>query len=30
MPVIEQYVTDPGQEPDSSKWLTRVFYPVEE
>lgn len=29
-PVIEQYVTDPSQEPDPGKWLTRVFYPVEE
>ncbi|MFN0037570.1 MAG: SRPBCC family protein [Saprospiraceae bacterium] len=25
-PVIEEYVTDPGQEPDTSKWLTRVIY----
>jgi effector-binding domain-containing protein len=25
-PVIEQYVTDPTQEPDTSKWLTRVVY----
>lgn len=28
-PVIEEYVTDPGQEPDTSKWLTRVYYPLE-
>ncbi|GAB4247035.1 MAG: hypothetical protein Kow0027_08490 [Saprospiraceae bacterium] len=27
-PVIEEYVTDPGQEPDTSKWLTRVYYPI--
>ncbi|MEQ1744814.1 MAG: SRPBCC family protein [Saprospiraceae bacterium] len=25
-PVIEEYVTDPGKEPDTSKWLTRVVY----
>jgi effector-binding domain-containing protein len=24
----EEYVTDPATEPDTSKWLTRVFYPV--
>ena len=30
MPVIEQYVTDPSLEADTSKWLTRVFYPIEE
>ncbi len=28
-PVIEEYVTDPGQEPDTSKWLTRIIYFVE-
>lgn len=28
-PVIEEYVTDPGAEPDTSKWLTRVIYFVE-
>lgn len=28
-PVIEEYITDPGQEPDTSKWLTRVIYFVE-
>ena len=27
-PVIEEYVTDPSKEPDSTKWLTNVFYPV--
>ena len=27
-PVVEQYVTDPGQEPDPNKWLTKVFYPA--
>jgi len=25
-PVIEEYVTDPASEPDSSKWLTRIYY----
>ncbi|MDG2450685.1 MAG: GyrI-like domain-containing protein [Saprospiraceae bacterium] len=25
-PIIEEYVTDPGTEPDPSKWLTRVTY----
>jgi effector-binding domain-containing protein len=25
-PVLEQYVTDPGTEPDTSKWLTKVLY----
>lgn len=29
MPVIEEYVTDPGTEPDPAKWLTKVYYPVE-
>lgn len=24
----EEYVTDPGTEPDSTKWLTKVYYPV--
>lgn len=26
--VIEEYLTDPGQEPDSTKWLTRITYLV--
>ena len=26
LPVIEEYVTDPEQEPDPSKWLTRIYY----
>lgn len=26
--VVEEYVTDPSTEPDQSKWLTRVIYPV--
>ena len=25
-PIIEEYVTDPGTEPDPSKWLTRITY----
>ena len=25
-PVIEEYVTDPQSEPDSTKWLTRIYY----
>ena len=28
-PAIEQYVTDPAKEKDTSKWLTRVIYFVE-
>lgn len=27
-PVIEEYLTDPGAEPDSTKWLTKIVYPV--
>ncbi|TNE65029.1 MAG: hypothetical protein EP344_03280 [Bacteroidetes bacterium] len=27
-PVIEEYLTDPTQEPDTSKWLTKVIYYV--
>lgn len=25
-PVIEEYITDPQSEPDSAKWLTKVYY----
>ncbi len=25
---LEIYVTDPGQEPDTSKWLTQIVYPI--
>lgn len=25
-PVIEEYITDPGAEPDSTKWLTKIVY----
>jgi effector-binding domain-containing protein len=28
-PVVEEYLTDPGQEPDTAKWLTKVIYFVE-
>ena len=28
-PVIEQYVTDPGMEKDTAKWLTKIIYLVE-
>lgn len=28
-PVWEVYVTDPGMEPDSTKWLTQIYYPVQ-
>lgn len=26
VPVIEEYITDPQSEPDSKKWLTKVYY----
>jgi effector-binding domain-containing protein len=25
-PVIEEYITDPMSEPDSTKWLTKIYY----
>ncbi|MDD1425791.1 GyrI-like domain-containing protein [Dolichospermum sp. ST_sed9] len=25
-PIIEEYVTSPSQEPDTSKWLTNIYY----
>lgn len=25
-PIIEEYVTDPAQEPDPKKWLTKIYY----
>jgi effector-binding domain-containing protein len=28
-PPWEEYVTDPKAEPDTSKWLTRIYYPVQ-
>ena len=28
-PAIEEYVTDPGAEPDTSKWLTKIYYLLE-
>jgi effector-binding domain-containing protein/ribosome-associated toxin RatA of RatAB toxin-antitoxin module len=27
-PVIEEYVTDPMAEPDTSKWMTKIIYPL--
>jgi effector-binding domain-containing protein len=29
-PVVEEYVTDPGTEPDPKKWLTKIFYFISE
>ncbi|NNC82277.1 MAG: hypothetical protein HKN79_01765 [Flavobacteriales bacterium] len=29
-PVVEHYVTDPMSEPDTAKWLTEIYYYVEE
>ncbi len=26
---MEEYVTDPAKEPDTSKWVTNIYYPVE-
>lgn len=26
--VVEEYITDPSTEKDTSKWLTRIYYPV--
>jgi effector-binding domain-containing protein len=28
-PPWEEYVTDPMAEPDTSKWLTRIYYPIQ-
>jgi len=28
-PAIEEYVTDPAEEPDTAKWLTKIIYFVE-
>ena len=27
-PIIEEYVSDPSKEADSSKWITNIYYPV--
>ncbi len=27
-PVIEEYITDPMTEPDTTKWLTKIIYPL--
>ncbi|HPQ20216.1 MAG TPA: SRPBCC family protein [Saprospiraceae bacterium] len=29
-PVVEEYVTDPANEPDPTKWLTKIFYYIAE
>jgi len=29
-PVIEEYITNPAAEPDTSKWLTKIYYFAEE
>jgi len=29
LPILEEYVTDPTAEPDTSQWLTQVYYFVE-
>jgi effector-binding domain-containing protein len=26
LPIIEQYITDPGIEKDTSKWLTKIIF----
>lgn len=28
-PIVEEYLTDPEQEPDTTKWLTRIIYFLE-
>lgn len=28
-PVVEQYITDPSTEPDSTKWLTNIIYLIQ-
>ncbi|NNE25678.1 MAG: hypothetical protein HKN09_02435 [Saprospiraceae bacterium] len=30
MPVVEEYMTDPGEEKDPSKWLTRIIYYIQD
>ena len=29
-PAVEEYITDPSVEPDTSKWLTRIYYYLQE
>ncbi len=29
IPAIEEYVTDPSTEPDTSKWLTKIYYLID-
>jgi effector-binding domain-containing protein len=28
VPVVEEYITDPNTEPDTTKWHTRVIYRI--
>ena len=28
-PVVEEYITDPGEEPDQSKWQTNIYYYID-
>ncbi|MEX1190607.1 MAG: GyrI-like domain-containing protein [Brumimicrobium sp.] len=28
-PAIEEYITDPGNEPDTNKWVTHIYYLIE-
>ena len=27
-PPYEVYITDPGQEPDPTKWITELYWPI--
>lgn len=27
-PAIEEYLTDPGLQPDTAKWVTNIYYPI--
>ena len=29
-PIREVYVTDPGMEKDTTKWLTEIIFPIEQ
>lgn len=29
-PIVEEYLTDPQQEPDSTRWLTKIYYFAEQ
>lgn len=28
-PAVEEYITDPMTEPDTAKWLTKIYYPIQ-